>query len=45
MKKLIDSFKTFEHVLSEDSVMDNFKSIIIKVLDFCNHVPLPSHHL
>uniref|UniRef100_A0A6M2EYT0 Condensin complex subunit 1 C-terminal domain-containing protein n=1 Tax=Populus davidiana TaxID=266767 RepID=A0A6M2EYT0_9ROSI len=34
MKKLIDSFKTFEHVLSEDSVMDNFKSIIIKAKKF-----------
>ncbi|KAJ6332137.1 hypothetical protein OIU76_010513 [Salix suchowensis] len=34
MKKLIDSFKTFEHVLSEDSVMDNFKSIITKAKKF-----------
>ncbi|KAJ4836103.1 hypothetical protein Tsubulata_004206 [Turnera subulata] len=30
MKKLIESFKTYEHVLSEDSVMENFKSIISK---------------
>lgn len=31
MKKLIDAFKTYEHVLSEDSVMEHFKSIINKV--------------
>ncbi|KAL6134055.1 hypothetical protein ACLB2K_066288 [Fragaria x ananassa] len=30
MKKLMESFKTYEHVLSEDSVMDHFKSIINK---------------
>ncbi|KAF2289287.1 hypothetical protein GH714_034126 [Hevea brasiliensis] len=30
MKKLIESFKTYEHVLSEDSVMDHFRSIINK---------------
>ncbi|PIA48168.1 hypothetical protein AQUCO_01400624v1, partial [Aquilegia coerulea] len=30
MKKLMDSFKTYEHVLCEDSVMDNFKIIISK---------------
>ncbi|KAM7505318.1 hypothetical protein LguiB_004222 [Lonicera macranthoides] len=30
IKKLMDSFKTYEHVLSEDSVMDHFKSIINK---------------
>lgn len=31
IKKLMDSFKTYEHVLSEDSVMDHFKNIINKV--------------
>ncbi|KAM7260107.1 hypothetical protein ACFE04_015848 [Oxalis oulophora] len=30
MKKLIDLFKTYEHALSEDSVMDHFKNIINK---------------
>ncbi|KAM7274245.1 hypothetical protein ACFE04_028909 [Oxalis oulophora] len=30
MKKLIDLFKTYEHILSEDSVMDHFKNIINK---------------
>ncbi|KAF6154607.1 hypothetical protein GIB67_010940 [Kingdonia uniflora] len=30
IKKLIESFKSYEHVLSEDSVMDNFKNIITK---------------
>ncbi|KAG8648989.1 hypothetical protein MANES_08G057600v8 [Manihot esculenta] len=30
IKKLIESFKTYEHVLSEDSVMDHFRSIINK---------------
>ncbi|KDP26245.1 hypothetical protein JCGZ_22491 [Jatropha curcas] len=30
MRKLIDSFKSYEHVLSEDSVMDHFRSIINK---------------
>lgn len=33
MKKLIESFKTYEHVLSEDSVMDHFRNIINKVLN------------
>lgn len=32
MKKLMELFKTFEHALSEDSVMDHFRSIINKVL-------------
>lgn len=32
MKKLIELFKTYEHALSEDSVMDHFKNIINKVL-------------
>ncbi|KAK2999558.1 hypothetical protein RJ639_024693 [Escallonia herrerae] len=30
MKKLIDSFKTYEHILSEDSVMHHFRNIINK---------------
>ncbi|KAI5396595.1 condensin-1 complex subunit CAP-D2 [Lathyrus oleraceus] len=30
MKKLIDLFKTYEHALSEDSVMDNFRNILNK---------------
>lgn len=34
MKKLIDSFKTYEHVVSEDSVMEHFKSIINKSKKF-----------
>lgn len=32
MKKLIDLFKTYEHALSEDSVMDNFRNILNKVM-------------
>lgn len=34
MKKLVESFKVYEHALSEDSVMDHFRSIINKVLSF-----------
>lgn len=34
VKKLIESFKTYEHALSEDSVMDHFRNIINKV-PFC----------
>ncbi|XP_065857315.1 condensin-1 complex subunit CAP-D2 [Euphorbia lathyris] len=34
MRNLIDSFKTYEHVLSEDSVMDHFKTIINKAKKF-----------
>ncbi|CAN0890701.1 Condensin-1 complex subunit CAP-D2 [Linum grandiflorum] len=30
MKKLIEAFKTYEHVLSEDSVMEHFKTIVNK---------------
>ncbi|XVF56261.1 hypothetical protein PTKIN_Ptkin06aG0105000 [Pterospermum kingtungense] len=30
MKKLVESFKTYEHALSEDSVMDHFRNIINK---------------
>ncbi|MED6172299.1 Condensin-1 complex subunit CAP-D2 [Stylosanthes scabra] len=30
MKKLIELFKTYEHALSEDSVMDNFRTILNK---------------
>ncbi|XP_020961061.1 condensin complex subunit 1 [Arachis ipaensis] len=30
MKKLIELFKTYEHALSEDSVMDHFRSILNK---------------
>ncbi|KAJ1401699.1 HEAT repeat associated with sister chromatid cohesion protein [Sesbania bispinosa] len=30
MKKLIELFKTYEHVLSEDSVMDHFRNILNK---------------
>ncbi|XVF07116.1 hypothetical protein REPUB_Repub06bG0110700 [Reevesia pubescens] len=30
MKKLIESFKTYEHALCEDSVMDHFRNIINK---------------
>ncbi|KAF7819108.1 condensin complex subunit 1 [Senna tora] len=30
MKKLIDLFKTYEHVLSEDSITDHFRNIINK---------------
>ncbi|XP_010312109.1 condensin-1 complex subunit CAP-D2 [Solanum lycopersicum] len=30
MRKLIELFKTYEHALSEDSVMDNFRTIINK---------------
>jgi len=34
MKKLIELFKTYEHALSEDSVMDNFRNILNKVMMF-----------
>lgn len=36
LKKLIELLKTYEHILSEDSIMDHFKSILNKVmhLDF-----------
>ncbi|KAK8916246.1 hypothetical protein KSP39_PZI022560 [Platanthera zijinensis] len=34
LKKLVDSFKVYEHVLSEDSVMDYFRSIINKCKKF-----------
>ncbi|CAI0374530.1 unnamed protein product [Linum tenue] len=34
MKKLIESFKTYEHVLSEDSVIEHFKTIITKAKKF-----------
>lgn len=32
MRKLTESIKIYEHVLSKDSVMDHFRSIISKVL-------------
>jgi condensin complex subunit 1 len=31
LKKLIESFKAYEHALSEDSVLNHFRSIIAKV--------------
>lgn len=31
MKKLIDNFKMFEHGLSEDSVMNHFRTVVSKV--------------
>ncbi|XP_030925777.1 condensin complex subunit 1 [Quercus lobata] len=34
MKKLMESFKTYEHALSEESVMDHFKNIINKSKKF-----------
>ncbi|KAL9240003.1 hypothetical protein vseg_014269 [Gypsophila vaccaria] len=34
MKKLIESFKAYEHALSEDSVMDHFRTIINKAKKF-----------
>ncbi|KAL5067141.1 hypothetical protein RYX36_018028 [Vicia faba] len=34
MKKLIDLFKIYEHALSEDSVMDNFRNILNKAKKF-----------
>ncbi|XP_050228689.1 condensin-1 complex subunit CAP-D2 [Mercurialis annua] len=34
MRKLIESFKTYEHALSEDSVADHFRSIISKAKKF-----------
>ncbi|XAR69601.1 hypothetical protein NMG60_11001254 [Bertholletia excelsa] len=34
IKRLMESFKTYEHVLSEDSVMDNFKNIVNKAKKF-----------
>ncbi|KAI4348619.1 hypothetical protein L6164_009323 [Bauhinia variegata] len=34
MKKLIELFKTYEHVLSEDIVMDHFKNILNKSKKF-----------
>jgi hypothetical protein len=41
MKKLMESFKTYEHALSEDSVMDHFKNIINKALNYLIFM----HHL
>lgn len=32
IKKLIELFKTYEHVLCEDCIMDHFRSIVSKVL-------------
>ncbi|KAK9041417.1 hypothetical protein V6N11_016519 [Hibiscus sabdariffa] len=34
VKRLIESFKTYEHALSEDSVMDHFRNIINKSKKF-----------
>ncbi|KAL3819716.1 hypothetical protein ACJIZ3_005621 [Penstemon smallii] len=34
MRKLIESFKVYEHVLSEDIVMEHFKNIITKAKKF-----------
>ncbi|XP_051213914.1 condensin-1 complex subunit CAP-D2 [Lolium perenne] len=34
LKKLIDNFKMFEHALSEDSVMNHFRSVIAKCKKF-----------
>ncbi|XP_020087513.1 condensin complex subunit 1 isoform X2 [Ananas comosus] len=34
LKKLIESFKVYEHVLSEDSVMNHFRSIVAKCKKF-----------
>ncbi|KAL6997629.1 hypothetical protein U1Q18_007757 [Sarracenia purpurea var. burkii] len=34
MKKLMESFKTYEHVLFEDTVMDNFRNIVTKTKKF-----------
>ncbi|KAF0907364.1 hypothetical protein E2562_015859 [Oryza meyeriana var. granulata] len=34
LKKLVDNFKMFEHALSEDSVMDHFRSVIAKCKKF-----------
>ncbi|OMO50664.1 Armadillo-like helical [Corchorus olitorius] len=34
MKKLIESFKTYEHALSEDTVMDHFRNIVSKAKKF-----------
>lgn len=34
MKKLMEAFKTYEHALSEDSIMEHFRSIINKVSHF-----------
>jgi hypothetical protein len=31
LKKLIDNFKMFEHALSEDSVINHFRSVVSKV--------------
>ncbi|KAK4839260.1 hypothetical protein QYF36_020465 [Acer negundo] len=34
MRKLMESFKTYEHALAEDSVMDHFRNIINKAKKF-----------
>ncbi|XP_052175354.1 condensin-1 complex subunit CAP-D2 [Diospyros lotus] len=34
MKKLMESFKTYEHILSEDPVLDNFRNIVNKAKKF-----------
>lgn len=38
LKKLIESFKVYEHVLSEDSVMNHFRSIVAKVVEYSLHL-------
>lgn len=38
LKKLIEFFKVYEHVLSEDSVMNHFRSIVAKVVKYSLHL-------
>lgn len=40
MKKLIELFKTYEHALAEDTVMDHFRNIINKVLNYLKLVAI-----
>lgn len=38
MKKFMDSIKSYEHVLGEDSVIDHFKNIVNKVIEIKNSI-------
>lgn len=41
IKKLIESFKSYEHALAEDLVTENFRSIINKVWFLWFSFPMP----
>ena len=45
IKKLIESFKSYEHALAEDLVTENFRSIINKVTFLSFSSPMSSSSL